>query len=182
MESGAVTAPALPGTKVDVGADTQPIVGIAYGLTDNLSVELDLGTPYSHKLYGAGAIQGTGWLGTVKVLPPTLFLQYSLFKPDARLRPYLGIGATYVVFEDESGSAALTALTNIGGPATRFTIKDKMAATAKAGLVWNVGARWYLDLTFTKTALKTDVRYSSGQTQALTLDPESVSLAIGHRF
>lgn len=182
VDSGDVTAPALPGTKVDVGANTQPIVGIGYGLTDHLSLELVLGTPYTHKLSGAGAIQGTGVLATVKVLPPTLFIQYSPFKPDAVLRPYLGVGVTYVEFADEAGSAALTAISDIGGPTTRFSIADKWTGTVKAGLVWQCGGRWYLDLAYSKTALDTDVRYSSGQTQQLGLDPQSVSIGLGYRF
>jgi hypothetical protein len=56
VDSGDVSAPALPGTKTDVGSDTKPRFAIGYMLTDNISAELDLGLPYKHELYGAGAI------------------------------------------------------------------------------------------------------------------------------
>ena len=58
VDSGDVSAPALPGSKVAVGSDTEPVFIFAYGITDNISAELDLGLPYKHKLYGAGAIAG----------------------------------------------------------------------------------------------------------------------------
>lgn len=53
VESGAISAPALPNSLGDVGKDTQPVLLVNYGLTDNISVETALGTPYKHKLYGA---------------------------------------------------------------------------------------------------------------------------------
>ncbi len=182
VTSGDVSAPALPGTKADVGPDTQPIFAIGYGITDNISACLDLGLPFEHKLYGAGAIQGTGELGKVKALPPTLLLQYRLFKPDATLRPYVGVGATYAYFADETGSGRLTAISDIGGPPTTFSIKNKLAATIQIGLAYNINARWFADLGITKTKLKTKVSFSSGQTQDMTLDPQSVSLAVGYKF
>jgi len=58
------------------------VFGPANGLTDNVSLESDLGLPFKHKLYGAGALAGMGELGTVKVLPPTVLLQYRWFHPD----------------------------------------------------------------------------------------------------
>jgi outer membrane protein len=39
VESGDVSAPALPGTKTDVNSDTKPRFAIAYMITDNVSAE-----------------------------------------------------------------------------------------------------------------------------------------------
>ncbi|HEU4375532.1 MAG TPA: OmpW family outer membrane protein, partial [Telluria sp.] len=86
VDSGDVSAPALPGSKVAVSSDTEPVFIFAYGITDNVSAELDLGVPYKHKLYGAGALAGTGQLGTVEALPPAAFLQYRFFEPTAMVR------------------------------------------------------------------------------------------------
>jgi outer membrane protein len=122
VESGDVSAPALPGSKVAVGSDTEPVFIVAYGLTDNISAELALGVPYKHKLYGAGAIAGTGQLGTVEALPPTAFIQYRFFKPEAMVRPFVGLGLTYAYFQKARGSAQLTSILNTGGPASTFKI------------------------------------------------------------
>ena len=58
VDSGDISAPALPHTKADVESDTKPRFAIGYMYTDNISAELDLGLPYKHDLIGAGAIQG----------------------------------------------------------------------------------------------------------------------------
>lgn len=182
VTSGDVTAPALPGTRSDVGADTEPTFAFSYSFTDNVSVELDLGLPYKHKIYGAGSIQGVGQLATVKALPPTAFLQYRFFSPQATLRPYLGIGATYAYFADETGSGQLTAVSDIGGPPTTFSIKNKLAATAAVGLIYNINERYFADVFVSKTWLKTEVAFSSGQTQKMTLNPQAVGISVGYKF
>ena len=53
VDSGDVSAPALPGTKADVKSDTKPILTFAYMITDNISAEMILGVPYKHDLIGA---------------------------------------------------------------------------------------------------------------------------------
>ncbi len=182
VDSGNVSAPALPGSKVAVGSDTQPVLIFAYGLSDNISAEVALGLPYTHKLYGAGSIEGTGQLGTVDVLPPTAFIQYRFFQPEATVRPFVGLGLTYAYFRKETGSGQLTALMNPGGPPTTFGIDAKAAGTLQAGLAFNINPKWFVDLTVTKTYLKIKTKYSSGQTQDAKLDPLGVIVAVGYKF
>ena len=182
VTSGDISAPALPGSKASVSADTQPIFAIAYGITDNISAEIDLGLPYTHNFSGAGAIEGVGEVGTVKALPPTAFIHYRFFEPSAAIRPYAGVGATYAFFTDETGSGKMTALSDIGGPPTTFKVKSKLAATVQIGVVYNINARWFVDGNISKTFLKTRITFSSGQTQDMTLDPQAVTLAVGYKF
>ena len=183
VESGDISAPALPGTKADVGSDIQPVLIFAYGITDNISLEAALGTPYKHKIYGAGAIAGTGELGTVEALPPTLFAQYRFGAPNAMFRPFVGIGATYAYFMKERGSAKMTAVTNPGnGVPTTFSIDNKFTYTAQVGIAMNMNERWFADVTVNKSRLRTDVSFSTGQTQAMKLDPVALVLAVGYKF
>ena len=182
VDSGEVSAPALPGSKVAISSDTEPVLIFAYGITDNISAELDLGAPYKHKLYGAGAIQGTGQLGTVQALPPSAFIQYRFFQPEAMVRPFVGLGLTYAYFRKETGSGQLTALLNTGGPATTFSIDGKAAASLQAGVAVNLNPRWFVDLTVVKSYLKVTTKYSTGQTQDVKLDPLGVILAVGYKF
>ncbi len=182
VESGDVSAPALPGSKVAVGADTEPVLIFAYGITDNFSAELALGVPYKHKLYGAGSIAGTGQLGEVESLPPSAFIQYRFFKPEAMVRPFVGVGVTYAYFQKAKGSGQLTALLNTGGASTTFDIDSKAAASVQAGVVLNLNPKWFVDFTVVKTYLKTRTHYSTGQTQDVKLDPLALVLAVGYKF
>jgi outer membrane protein len=182
VKSDVVSAPALPGSKADIGSDTQPIVTIGRMLTDNISAELDLGLPYKHKIYGAGSIEGTGQLATSQVLPPTAFIQYHLFKPDAMIRPYVGIGATYAYFRKETGSGQLTSLLDPGGPPTTFSMKNKWAASFRLGTSVRINDKWFADINVVKTRLKTTANYSTGQTMDARLDPLAIGALVGYHF
>ncbi|MET0980629.1 MAG: OmpW family outer membrane protein [Telluria sp.] len=182
VESGDISAPALPRTKADVESDIQPVLIFAYGLTDNVSLEAALGTPYKHKIVGAGAIAGVGELGEVQALPPTLFAQYRFFKPSATFRPFVGIGATYAYFLKARGSGKMTALLNPGGAPVTFEIDNKFTYTGQVGVAVNFSERWFADVTVNKSKLRTDVHFSTGQTQHMKLDPVAVVLAVGYKF
>jgi outer membrane protein len=183
VQSGDMTASSQPGTKIDVGSDTQPIFSAAYAFTSNVSAELVLGTPYKHDIYGAGSIAGVGKTGSVKSMPPTIFGQYRFLEQQSRLRPYVGLGLTYAYFYDETGSGALTALTNPGGSTpTTFSVDSAWGLTTQAGLILKIDEKWFTDFVVTKTYLKTKAHFSSGQTVEMRLDPLGVALSLGYRF
>jgi outer membrane protein len=183
VESGPISAPALPNSLGDVGKDTQPVVVFTYGLTDNISLEAALGTPYKHTLYGAGSISGSGKLGTVEALPPTVFAQYRFFQPSAMVRPFVGLGLTYAAFMKETGSGKMTALTNPGaGVPTTFSIDNKWTYSGQVGATVNINEKWVANAAFIKTRLRTDVHFSTGQYQHMKLDPNSVMLTVGYKF
>ena len=182
MESGDLSAPALPHTQADVGSDTQPVLVFDYGVTDNITVEIPLGLPFKHTLYGAGAIAGTGKLGSSEVLPATALVQYRFFDPKASVRPYLGAGATFAYFTKTTGSGQLTALLDVGGPPSTFKVKNKLAATVQAGVAVAINDRWFANAEVTKTFLKTKATFSTGQTQDIKFDPLGVSVGIGYKF
>jgi outer membrane protein len=183
VESGAISAPALPNSQGTISKDTQPVAVITYGLTDNISVETAVGTPYKHKIYGAGAIAGTGQLGTAQALPAIALLQYRFFDPSARIRPFVGLGVTYAMFRKETGSFAMTALTNPGGGTpTTFSIDNKWTYSGQVGLQFNVNEKWFANAAFIKTKLSTDVHFSTNQHQHMRLDPDSYILSVGYKF
>jgi outer membrane protein len=182
VDSGDVSAPALPGSKTDVGTDTKPRFAIAYMYTDNISAELDLGVPYKHDLFGAGAIQGTGKLATAEVLPPTAFIQYRFLQANSMIRPYVGLGLTYAKFQKEKGSGELTAILNTGGSGATFKMDDKWAASFQIGGTVKINEKWFMDASVIKTKLKTRAYYSTGQTQDVRLDPLAVNVSVGYAF
>jgi outer membrane protein len=182
VTSGDMSAPSVPGTKSDVGADTQPIVALGYQYDDNIAVELDLGLPYKHKLYGAGAIAGVGQIGTVEALPPTIFGKYLFLEAQSTLRPFAGLGLTYAAFQKETGSGKLTALTNPGGPGTTFKVDPAFGVALQLGGIYNINEQWFADVSVTKSYLKTTTKFSTGQTIDMKLDPVALAIAVGYKF
>jgi outer membrane protein len=183
VESGPISAPALPNSLGDVSKDTQPVAIINYAVTDNISLETAVGTPYKHKLYGAGAISGVGQLGTVESLPAILFAQYRFFQPTAVVRPFVGLGLTYAAFQKETGSGKMTALTNPGSSVpTTFSIDNKWTYSGQIGATWNINEKWIANAAFIKTRLRTDLHFSTGQYQHVKLDPNSFMVSVGYKF
>jgi outer membrane protein len=182
VKSGDLSAPSLPGSQIDVASANSLIAAATYMLTDSVSVEFVAGLPYKHDIQGAGALAGVGKLGSIKQVSPTVFAQYRFMAPSATLRPYLGVGLTYAYFYGAEGSAALTALTNPGGPATRLSSTSGFGLSPQVGMAIQLHERWFLDAAIVKTFLKNSTTLSTGQTIATTLNPISTNVSIGYRF
>jgi outer membrane protein len=183
VTSGDLSAPSLPGTKVDVEDATQFSGAFAYDIDNSWRVLFAVvSLPFEHDLVADGAIKGAGKIGAVKQLPPTILGQYKFLDVASPFRPYVGAGATYAYFFDEEGSATLTALTNPGGTPTTLSVKSKLAGTVQVGGQFAMNQNWFVDGNVMKTFLKTTTTLSTGQKIDTTLDPLSINLWIGYRF
>ncbi len=182
VSSGDLSASSLPNTKIDVKSATSLIATATYLLTDHVSVEAYAGLPYEHEVIGDGALAHVGKLGSVKQVSPTVFAQYRFRSAESVFRPYVGLGLTYAYFYGEEGSAALTALSNPGGPPTRLQAESAWGLSPQAGLTYNINAHWFIDASIIKTFLKTTNTLSTGQKIKVKLDPVSVNASLGYRF
>lgn len=183
VTSGYLSAPDyMGGTKADVSSDTQLSGGITYMYTDHVSVDVPFALPFTHKIIGDGALKGAGDLAEVKALPITVFLQYRFMEANAKFRPYVGLGLTYAYFFDEQGSGKLTATTNPGGPPTSLSVDGKWALTPQIGATIAIGEKWFIDLHYSKSNLKTTNHFSTGQTLDIALDPVSYGIDVGYKF
>jgi outer membrane protein len=183
VESGDLTAPSLPGTKVDVKKASSFVGGITYYWTDNISIDLPIAAPFKHDVVGAGAIEGTGKLGHVKALPITLLAQYRFGDATSSLRPFVGAGPTYGYFFKPRATTALSGITGgtVSNPTT-LSMKRKLGVTVEVGAAYNVTKDWSASLSVTKTLIKTTGSLSTGQTIETSLDPVSIKFGIGYRF
>ena len=182
VSSGDLSAPSLPGTKVDVKKATSAIATLTYMLSDDVSFEMYVGLPYKHDIVGAGAIAGVGKIGTIKQVSPTLFGQYRFMPASSPFRPYVGLGLTYAYFYGAEGSGTLTSLTNPGGPPTTLKASSAFGLSPELGFSFAFSDRWYLDGAVIKTFLKNHTDLSTGQRIETKLDPVSTNLSIGYRF
>ena len=182
VTSEEMTAPSFKGTKSDVSSASQVSGGVTYMYTDNFSVDVPLALPFTHKLIGAGALAGAGQIGEVQALPLTVFFQYRFLEANSQFRPYLGLGATYAYFFNEKGGAALTAMTNPGGPTTTIKVDSKFTVTPQIGLTYAIDDKLFVDVFYSKSMLQTRNTFSTGQTLDITLDPASYGFTIGTKF
>lgn len=183
VASGDLTAPSFSGTKADIGANTQLSGGINYKLDERWSVDIPLALPFEHTLYGAGAIQGVGKLGTTKALPFTALMQYQLGEGNATIQPYVGAGVTYAKFFGETGTAVLTSITG-GTPANPTTprIESRWAPSVQLGAKFTLTEIWHLDVNYVKTYFETRNKLSTGQTLDATINPSALSIGLGRSF
>jgi outer membrane protein len=182
-KSGTLSPPSAPGTMVDVGPDTQPTLFVGRMLTDNWSVEVPIGFGFKHTITGSGAIGGVGTIGTVKALPVSVFAQYRFMEPGARFRPYVMLGLTYAYFYDEQGSAALNGVNPINPPGgTALSVDSRWGIAPGLGVTAMINDRWFVDLQYARSFLRTTTTLSSGQSISTRLNPDVYRIAVGMRF
>lgn len=152
---------------VNVGNDTIPELDFTYMLTNNIGAELILGTS-KHDLTAGGSN-----IGSVKVLPPTLTLQYH-FNPEGQFRPYAGAGINYTRFYGfkDNTDLGLSIKKNSFGPALQV------------GMDMPLTKDLFLNLDMKKIWMKTTVHSSALDRDAGTLDinPLVTSVGIGMKF
>lgn len=182
VSSGDLSAPSMPGTKIDVKEAGAPILTLTYMYSSGISFELYAGLPYEHEIVGDGAIKGVGKIASVKQVSPTLFAQYRFFDKDSTFRPYVGLGVTYAYFYGEEGSGNLTALTNPGGDPTLLEVDDAWGISPQVGATVKIDRNWFVDMSVIKSFVKTTSHLSTGQSIDTKLDPLAVSLSVGYRF
>ena len=151
--------------KVDVQDDTIPELDFTYMLTNNIGAELILGTS-KHDITAGGSK-----IASVKVLPPTLTLQYH-FNPEGAFRPYVGAGVNltrFYGFKDESGSN-LSVKSSSFGPALQIGADIPVTKT------------FFVNLDVKKIWMKTKVSASGTEVGTLDIDPLVTSVGIGMKF
>jgi outer membrane protein len=180
--SGNLSAPSLPGTKIDLGDALQFGGGVNVALSDRFSIDLPLSMRLRLDINGDGAIAGVGKLGDVQAVPTTLLLQYRFGNAGA-MRPFIGLGWTRASFGKTRTTAALTAL--LGGTPARpvtLSLDDSDGAALQFGVSVPVATRWSVEVSMIRASLKTTARMSSGQTIGLRLEPVAFSAALGWQF
>lgn len=182
-DSGTLSPPAPPNTRVDIGADTRPTLALGYMLTDNIALEVPVGLGFKHDIHGAGSIAGVGRIGTTRVLPISVFAQYRFLEPTARIRPYVMLGLTYAYFFDEQGSATLNALNPANPPGgTQLDIASRWGIAPGLGVTAMITDRWFVDLQYARSFLKTTTTLSSGQRIDTKLNPDVWKIGVGVLF
>ena len=182
VRSSDLSAPSLPGSQINIKSASALFATATYMITDDISVEALGGLPYKHDIEGAGAVSGVGKIGTIHQISPTVLLQYRFLAADGPFRPYIGGGPTFAKFYGTKGSAALTAVTNPGGPPTTIGGDTEWGGTLQAGANYKIDKHWFIDAALLKTFISTKAQLSTGQETKARLNPISINASIGYTF
>lgn len=154
------------GGDVSVSNDFVPEIDFTYFVTDNIALELIAATTRHTVSHSTGVD-----LGSVRLLPPTLTLQYHPL-PKARLSPYAGIGVNYTIFYDENSGAF-----------SNIDYDNSFGFALQAGIDYAITGPWSVNLDVKKIFLGTDVKIQDGAVNAeVDLDPWIVGFGVGFRF
>lgn len=154
----------LPG-KVDIDNDTGPTFNLAYFITPNLAIDVLGGLPFEHDIRLGGSK-----IGSTKQLPPIVSLQYH-FAPEARLRPFVGIGVNYTYFYDEK-------LDN----GADLELSDSWGAAFQVGLDFALDDNWTVGGDVRYAKIDTEVKVDGVKVGRVDVDPTVYSLNLGYRF
>jgi outer membrane protein len=162
------------GGRVDATGQAAPELDLSYFITDNIAVEVIAATT-RHEISAHGSAIGNLDVGGVRVLPPTVTLQYH-FMPHARFSPYIGAGVNATFFYDSS--PAKPAVTHV-------SYDNNIGAALEVGADYNVSGHWFLNVGVKQILLNTTAHIDSvlGPVKAkVALNPLVAGAGIGYRF
>lgn len=177
-----------PGTSIDAKNLQTMYLGYVRTLTSHFDIELTAGIPPLQKTVGKGPAE----LGSVpyngqviaeaRWLAPTVLLEYEFFSPQAKLRPYLGVGVNWTDFYDRDSTPAGNAAS--GGP-TRISLTSSVGVAGTVGLNYRISGNWHAYASYSASQVKTRLEaYTAGieRTAHINFGPQALVVAVGYSF
>jgi outer membrane protein len=171
------------GASIDSSDTTGLTAG--YFITDNIAAEVVAGIPPRFDIYGTGTLQQSGALAHASLWSPTVLVKYFFYPADAKFRPYVGLGASYVWFQDKKLTGNLLGLVPEQLDASR-----QWAPVFNAGFNYNFNKHWFAGLSLSYVPVGTTATITAknqvGSTVVskarISLDPVVTYVNIGYRF
>ncbi len=159
------------GGNVAANSDMVPEIDITKFISPNLALELIAATTKHDISLRGSALGGSAGLGSVKLLPPTLTLQYHV-NPTGTFRPYAGAGLNYTFFYGAK----------TGGVATQMKYQDHLGYALQAGFDYMINEKFSVNFDVKKIFLKTHVQVNNAYTASVKLDPWLIGAGVGYHF
>lgn len=162
-----------PGAGLSTFEHHTPTVQVGYFLTPNIALNATLGLPPEIEIFGAGTIGALPKLGEVTYGPMAFTVQYHPLR-SGRLRPFVGVGACYMlVFGTKDGAFQ------------DLRVNDDLAFTFEVGSEFMVSDRWAVFAEAKKAYLrpKTFGTFAGAPVEGKTkLDPWAFSGGVSFHF
>ena len=175
-----------PDARLDVDDAKTIIFGYQRYFTDNWGIDVALGIPPKHKVYGRGDLEGFGQISSSKQVAPTVFANYRFGQAGDKLRPFVGIGINYTRFTDTKST---TAGDWASGGETKLKLSDSWGLAAQAGVSYALTDKWSLCATVAAAKVKSDLKAttttnSGTVVRRTTIDfrPVVFTMSVGYSF
>lgn len=187
----------VPGSGARVSNSDTLGLSATYFIDPHWAVEGVLGIPPKFRLYGTGTLDRVGELGQARQWSPTILGKYYFNDAEARFRPFVGLGATYVWYSNvnltSSLQGALGSQLHQAPLSTVTTAKldSSFAPVFNVGAAWQFDRHWGVSLSVSYIPLRTTAKLTTttsfglpvGSSQAsLKLNPVVTYLAATYRF
>ena len=151
----------------DVTVDNRagPTVTLSYFITPHWAIDVLGGLPFKHQINVEG-----DRAGKTKQLPPILSLQYH-FRPEATLRPYVGVGLNYTTFIDEK-------LDN----GAKLKLGDSWGPALQAGLDYALNEHWSVGADIRYARISTKAKINGTDVGNVDINPTVYTINVGYRF
>lgn len=167
------------GSTVAVDSATTLEVDVTYMFVKNFGLELIAATT-KHDLSASGGDLAGADLGSIKVLPPTLTLQWHPF-PGGLLDFYVGAGVNWTYFYSYDLSDALAGL-----GVTDIEFSSSFGLSGDIGLNVNLGPRFHIngDIKYIQIGTDADIKVGSDTLDSVKvdIDPWVFGVGVGYRF
>ena len=164
----------------------------AMAIDDHWEAELALGVPPTHDvtlvvlqpaaLPGSVAALNGGLSAKVRQVAPTLFANYRFGDSANQIRPFVGVGVNYTVF-DKTESTALNDAVN--GGATTIKLKSSLGLAMQVGLSAKLGGPWSVTGALATAQVKTKLTTNTlgiERTSDISFKPTVLTIALGYSF
>ncbi|MDM0030211.1 OmpW/AlkL family protein [Variovorax saccharolyticus] len=190
-------AAVVPGSGAKVGNSDTLGLHLTYFIDSQWALEGVLGVPPKFKLDGQGTLGPIGELGTARQWSPALLAKYYFNEGQAKFRPYIGIGATYVWYSDVNLTRGLQGAlaSRLGLPpsalsATTAKLDSSFAAVLNAGVAYQFDPHWGMAFSVSYIPLKTTAKLTTtargipvaNSEARLKLNPIAPYLAVTYKF
>lgn len=177
---------------LNVSKQSTLFFSVAREIAPNLEVELALGIPPTHDntlvvknanaiTPGVAALNGQV-VATVRQIAPTLFFNYRFDELVDGVRPFVGAGVNYTVF-DNAASTAVNDKVN-GGP-TSIKLSSSTGLAFQVGATAQISGPWSANIVWSTAQVKTKMTSNTlgiERNSDVTMSPSVLTLSVGYTF
>lgn len=195
-----------PGTSARITNSNTLLTTVKYFVTDHIGLQLEGGIPVTFDIHGSGVVRPTGLggvlsvdlgapdnnpLGSARQWSPVVMGVYHFRRPDAAVRPFLGLGVTYTWFTDvelndnferrlnqEFGAPLALLAGKPGDTRVEVDASPDTAPVLAAGVNYAFNDRWGVSLSAAYLLLATTATLKIKAEDGTTLSTSKTDLAL----